>query len=1621
MQKWYKYIIGVVGVLVIASVAIVWTINRQSSTDSKDYNDVNKEGEPSNEVYPITKADLDAFRIEPNDLIGDNGNEIDTETTFTLTHQFPLEDNQVLEYLTIEPEVTYQVRTVDDTTKRLTLSKALPGHTLVKFRYDDGTNLYGQGFMTTESFRIRQVYPIEGSDDISIDSGIEVSFSKEVDSSVFNHIEIEPQLEVGYQLSQDKKTVQIIPKYGLELDTDYQISVDDQVTVEEEILEAGREWSFHTSSTEQTLRQVIGEQWLNTVNLSEIPLIKTQFDEQDDISVSLYPLKESVIEEALTETTTLGLQRYIEEDHVGEVFETVLNRVPSENWWELGEFEKVPNAGIYIARYGEKNNQFRLIQFTDYSGYITMDDTSVFVWMQHPEYDMKGRQVYINGKSVGTLDEQGVFSRDFEVKEKTQYIASVETEDAPVYLPVNTREMNTYVGDMYYSYVYTDRSIYLPTDTIEVFGYIQNRIGEPMKQVRVDLTYHDLVLESKEVTLDSVGTYTAAFDIKDYLKDTINVKVYINGDYVGGDYVTVGQFEKPLYTLDASIQEEYVASGQPVHIDLAQNYYSGTPVADSKFKVEYGTYQEYHWENQGNRIEEETIEAEQGTSNIVRVPMNQRTNWRPQSMQFSVESLNNQEYYTSARDYVAVFSRDRMIEGDVSTKNNQLIIDGSIHGIDLDNITTSAFEPDNFRGASVANMPLDVHIQEVYWEKTVTGSTYSPLYKRTIETYTRNRVEKGILDETVTTDDKGMFTLTMANMNKEHAYEVTLTGTDSKGRVIEEELYYSGNYYGDGEQEYVLSMDGSDYEVAPGESVPMQLTFNGEAVEEDPKHPMLVLVVKDGIKNAAVSTNTDIEYVFKEEDMPDVLIKAIYYDGTRMVHTYRMENRLRVDHSSRALSIKADFDKETYKPGETVHYTLHVEDHKGKPRKASVNVSVVDEAIFAIYEDDSDPYSDLFSALYRDMILGSYLMSPSYEQDFGAEYGGEGGPESMRDDLDNTAYFEVVQTNNQGDYEGSFTLPDNITNWRMTLTGVTSDIYVGKTKASVIAALPVFLTASIEDSFLEADEIGVTLRSGGSVVGTDQSVRYEIEVKDDKGKIIVTKEMDSIYEKEATAILGSLPIGHYELHSQVFMGNYTDYVVHPFDVKEKVATYPLMKETELTNDFEMITNNQPVTIELYNQEAYALYESYSRLLSWDQDTAQSVVGNLVELTRNQLFGIQSESDTLNVYPFMDNGLFRMTEAEEADYLLSARMAKIKAYLYMNAYTLEEARESIKTYLSQGKSLDVSYIGALWLGQQLGGDYYDAIREIELNYDEITTVSGKVQAIRAFIEVGDITLANVYYHELLDDYGISDEKEVANKNRLSTDKEDDEWLGTGLLAIATDLEDWKMAEGFYQYIENQKRNISYNYIYTMPDIELMYYLNQKELPELTAEVDMESGQYNEHLILRYNTRYMKTFTAKEAEALNVSNIKGNIVMIQHMTGFAKDLPDVETPKVRREITSIDGKDTIHVGDQVRVTLTMTREPGQDYFNIREPLPAGINFMKTLNDTPNMYYTSDNVTDQLNMNLYLGQYFDLEQMELSVSYIGYATLPGTYTWEPLHVRSMYDSMDYVSDVSSVRIEE
>jgi uncharacterized protein YfaS (alpha-2-macroglobulin family) len=144
-------------------------------------------------------------------------------------------------------------------------------------------------------------------------------------------------------------------------------------------------------------------------------------------------------------------------------------------------------------------------------------------------------------------------------------------------------------------------------------------------------------------------------------------------------------------------------------------------------------------------------------------------------------------------------------------------------------------------------------------------------------------------------------------------------------------------------------------------------------------------------------------------------------------------------------------------PGEPVTFDLRITDANGAPVQGEFSLSVVDKAVLALAEPTA---ANITSAFYGQQNLnvrtGISLAASGQRMRYmpGGMGGGGGGeaPESVtRENFPDTAYWDAqIVTDANGEATVNMSLPDSLTTWQVLVRGLTKDTLVGETQLEVI-------------------------------------------------------------------------------------------------------------------------------------------------------------------------------------------------------------------------------------------------------------------------------------------------------------------------------------------------------------------------------------------------------------------------------------------------------------------------------------------------------------------------------------------------------------------------------------------
>ncbi len=194
------------------------------------------------------------------------------------------------------------------------------------------------------------------------------------------------------------------------------------------------------------------------------------------------------------------------------------------------------------------------------------------------------------------------------------------------------------------------------------------------------------------------------------------------------------------------------------------------------------------------------------------------------------------------------------------------------------------------------------------------------------------------------------------------------------------------------------------------------------------------------------------------EDAPNIYLSVTLIgreDGDKLNFRQGYLNIL-VDPGEKLLQITVTGKPERLEPGEEVEFTIRITDQDGNPQIGEFSLAVVDKAVLALTDPFAPAIEEAFYGVQPLAVkMGFPLGMHAGRMVFvpGGMGGGGGDLEdSIRDEFEDTGYWRAdVITNENGEAQVRFTLPDNLTTWQAEARGVTQETRVGQASTEVIA------------------------------------------------------------------------------------------------------------------------------------------------------------------------------------------------------------------------------------------------------------------------------------------------------------------------------------------------------------------------------------------------------------------------------------------------------------------------------------------------------------------------------------------------------------------------------------------
>ena len=179
------------------------------------------------------------------------------------------------------------------------------------------------------------------------------------------------------------------------------------------------------------------------------------------------------------------------------------------------------------------------------------------------------------------------------------------------------------------------------------------------------------------------------------------------------------------------------------------------------------------------------------------------------------------------------------------------------------------------------------------------------------------------------------------------------------------------------------------------------------------------------------------------------------------------------------MEVNVAIEKEVYKPRQIVKVALHAEPREAQAKEpVELAVAVLDEAVFDLIAGGKtkfDPYKGFYNLESLDLQNYSLLTRLVGRQKFekkGANSGGGGGGAnlSMRSLFKFVSYWNPsIKTSSDGRANFEFTVPDNLTGWRVLVMAVTPTDRMGLGEGNFKVNLPTEIRPTLPNQVTEGD------------------------------------------------------------------------------------------------------------------------------------------------------------------------------------------------------------------------------------------------------------------------------------------------------------------------------------------------------------------------------------------------------------------------------------------------------------------------------------------------------------------------------------------------------------------------
>ncbi|CAG0935203.1 Alpha-2-macroglobulin [Thermoflexales bacterium] len=547
----------------------------------------------------------------------------------------------------------------------------------------------------------------------------------------------------------------------------------------------------------------------------------------------------------------------------------------------------------------------------------------------------------------------------------------------------------------YNNYLYTDRPIYRPGQTVNFKGILrkENDVKYSLPDVtKVHLTIYNPngeTLLDKDFDVSELGTYFGELKLGDGAAlGQYNIQINFGG-YGANSMFTVAAYRAPEFEVVVTPQADEIVRGQSTSAQVSVNYFFGGGVANQP--LQYNVLQEpYYFQPPWG--------GNYSWSDVDNPWMCFDCWWFRGGYTPPPEPILSGSGTTDANGNLTIeIPADlKLADATPITNSVRLVVEATVTGKDNQVIsgrgTILRHSGDFYAGVATrdymaeAKRPATIDLVAVDWEGTrLPGKALTvEIIRREYENkYIENETGGGywqsvpqdipVTTATATTNERGEASIPYTPPQA-GSYKIIVKATDAGGREVRASVWQwvTGAEYVSWQREnndrISLISDKSAY--VPGETARILIPspFQGE-------HWALVSIERGGILQdqlIKISSSTQIyELPITADLTPNVYVSVVVIkgqDATNKLSDYKVGVLpIEVKPIAPTLKISLTPDRATAQPGESVTFNLDATDSNGQPIAVEFSLDLVDKAVLSLLPR---PVNAILEAFYGRRMLG---------------------------------------------------------------------------------------------------------------------------------------------------------------------------------------------------------------------------------------------------------------------------------------------------------------------------------------------------------------------------------------------------------------------------------------------------------------------------------------------------------------------------------------------------------------------------------------------------------------------------------------------------------------------------